>query len=247
MELYGGEYPLISRQGGKYNMYKKVIAAFPEGYEDMTYVEPFVGGGSVFFNKEPSKKEVINDFDDDLVRVYRVVKKSPKELNRRINGDYTREDFEELKQLQPTSDIGKVVKQSLLTFLSYLSTGTTFNDTKGGTRTVDRDFQAYGDRLAHVTILNEDYKKVLRDYDSPNTFFYLDPPYEESAKTVSEYTDIDFDEMFRILSSIKGKFLMSVNNSKRIRDLFKGFNIKKATTRYNLKKRTVTELLISNY
>lgn len=247
MELYGGEYPLIRRHGGKFAMYKKVVDAFPDDYESMTYAEPFVGGGSVFFNKEPSKKEIINDFDDDLVRLYRTVKKSPEELNRRINGSYTRKDFNKLKQLHPTSDIGKVVKQYLLSFLSFLGTGSLFEPRSGGVRKVERDFRPYSDRLSSVVIHNEDYKKVIHEYDSPNTFFYLDPPYEDTGKTLTQYSDIDFDEMADILSSIKGRFLMSVNNSRRIRDLFGRFNIKKATTQYKLKKRTITELLISNY
>lgn len=245
---YGGDRPLLRRQGGKYFSYEKVIQAFPDDYESMTYVEPFVGGGSIFFNKEPSTKEVINDFSDDLIRLYREVKKNPEELNRRINGTYTRKDFEKMKTLHPSSDLGKVVKQYLLSFLSYLGTGELFAPRQtSGSRIVKRDFQPYSERLSSVTILNQDYKKVIHDYDSPNTFFYLDPPYEDSEKTVSEYTDIDFDEMFRILSSIKGKFLMSVNNSKRIRDLFKGFTIKKMKTTYKLSPRPVVELLISNY
>lgn len=242
--MLGGRFPLIKRSGGKYAMYKKVIDAFPDNYESMTYVEPFVGGGSVFFNKEPSHKEIINDFDKDLFKLYQAVKKSPKELIDRINGSYTQEDFDELKQLNPTSDIGKVVKDYLLTFLSLYGTKRTFLHKNP---VVDKDFQTYSDRLSSVSILNKDYKKVIHDYDSPNTFFYLDPPYEDTEKNISQYSDINFDELFHILSSIKGKFLLSVNNSKRIRDLFKEFHIKTTTTRYSLKPRKVTELFISNY
>ena len=242
--MEGGNLPLIQRQGGKYRMYKKVIDAFPANYESMIYVEPFVGGGSVFFNKEPSKKEIINDFDGELIRLYQAVKKSPKELGDRINGVYTEEDFYELKQLKPTSDMGKVVKYYLLIFLSLYGNQRIFNYKRG---TVAKDFETYSDRLSSVSINNKDYKTIIHDYDSPNTFFYLDPPYENTGKTIDQYSDINFDELFDILSSIKGKFLLSVNNSKRIRDLFKNFHIRKATTVYSIKKQKVTELLISNY
>jgi DNA adenine methylase len=243
--MIGRGYPLIKRQGGKYSIYKKVIKAFPDNYENMIYVEPFVGGGSIFFNKNPSKKEIVNDSDESLIRLYRVTKKSSEELANRINGSYTSEDFEELKQLKPTSDIGKVVKYYLLIFLSLYGITRTFF--RRGIRKVDKNFEFYSGRLSSAVILNKDYKQVILDYDSPNTFFYLDPPYENTGKSLSQYSDINFDELFHILSSIKGKFLLSVNSSKRILDLFKGFHILKITVLYRIKIKHVTELLISNY
>jgi len=228
-------------------MYTQVIDSFPKNYENMVYVEPFVGGGSVFFNKEPSEKEIINDSDSELISLYKLVKKYPEELQEIINGHYTKKDFLQIKEFHPVSDIGKIIRKYILTLLSFMARERTFQGDDNKIRKVEKDFKSYSDRLSSVIILNKDYKKVIHDYDSPNTFFYLDPPYEDTNKTLSDYSDIDFDELFRILSSIKGKFLMSVNNSKRIRDLFKGFYIKKATTIYRLKHRKVVELLISNY
>lgn len=244
--LEGGMRPALGRQGGKFYMYKKVINAFPADYEDTTYVEPFVGGGSIFFNKEPSKKEIINDFDTIMYDLYKIIKSNPKELMRRVNGEYTEKDFYDMKEMKPTSSIGKVAQYFLLKKLSYLGTGVIFDTTKK-IKTIDKDFMPYHERLIHTTIRNEDYKKIINQYDSPNTFFYLDPPYENTAGTIDDYTDISFDEMKEILDGIKGRFLMSVNNSKRIRDLFRSYEITKVKTRYSLKKRFVTELLISNY
>jgi DNA adenine methylase len=247
--MEGQARPLLKRTGGKYRLYKKIIANFPEGYTEMTYVEPFVGGGSIFFNKERCKKEVINDFDDIMYNFYKETQKDYKVLEKRINGTYTEKDFYKLKDMKPTSIMGKTVQHYILGFLSYLGFKLQCDIGRaGGThRIIDRDLEPYHIQLENVTILNEDYKKVIEKYDSPNTFFYLDPPYEDSTKNISEYKDIDMDDFANVIYKVKGKFLMSINNSPNIRRLFKGYKIKKIKAHYELSPKYVAELLISNY
>ncbi len=109
----------------------------------------------------------------------------------------------------------------------------------------------YKERLKDVTILNEDYKNVIKKYDSPNTFFYLDPPYENS-KGLYKDVDTTIDEIYNLLKDIKGKFLLSYNLSKRAQELFKNYKIYKIKTKYetdrqNNRTGSITELLISNY
>lgn len=244
--MEGGVLPLIARQGGKYLLYKKIISEFPPNYEDMTYVEPFIGGGSVFFNKEESKKQIINDKDTTLYDFYILVKNKPKELEQLIHGLYNEDDFYEIKKTKPTSKTGIIVRMYLLKFLSYLGSGLSYNTTYP-IRKVNKDFDFYSKKLRHTTILNKDYKTVIEKYDSENTFFYLDPPYELSTESISEYDNINLDELASILTRIKGLFLLSINNSKRTRTIFKSFNIKKVKTLYTLKRREMVELLISNY
>ena len=98
--------------------------------------------------------------------------------------------------------------------------------------------------------LNENYKNVIKKYDSPNTFFYLDPPYEDS-KALYEYDKFDYNELFNIVNNIKGKFLLSLNDSKNIRNIFKKFKIKSIYRKPQGTTARITtggkELLISNY
>lgn len=250
--MYGGTFPLVKRQGGKFYMYKKIIALFPKDYEDMMYVEPFVGGGSIFFNKNPSKKEVINDKDEILHHFYKMVQDDYKDVEQRINGNYSEKDFYKLRDMKPTSMSGLAIQDYLLKRLSYIGTGKIFDFEKSRRNKnfeidIDKDLAAYAERLAHTTILNKDFKKVIDMYDSPNTLFYLDPPYENSNKTIENYKDIDLDELAHILTHLKGKFIMSINDSKANRVRFKRFHIGTLTTRYALKTRVVTELIIKNY
>ena len=245
--MSGGVYPIITRQGGKFSSYKKVIAHFPDNYKELKYVESFVGGGSFFFNKEPSVKEVINDLDPIIYQIYKTVKDDPDDVERRVNGTYNEKDFYKIKDMRPTSNIGIVVRHMLLNKLSFMGTGSIYNTTKKKVRIIDVDYSYYSVRLKHTTILNEDYKKVIATHDSKDTFFYLDPPYENTGKSINEYKDIDLEELRDILSSINGKFLLSINNSARVRALFRPFYITKMKTRYQMKNRSITELLISNY
>ena len=67
--------------GGKSRLAKTIISKFPQ---HGCYVEVFAGGAHVLFGKEPSRAEVINDLDRDLVTLYRVIKHHPEELHRQF-------------------------------------------------------------------------------------------------------------------------------------------------------------------
>jgi DNA adenine methylase len=243
--------PLVKRQGGKYRSYKQVIDAFPTRYEDTNYVEPFVGGGSVFFNKKESKSEVLNDKDPVLMTVYETVKEDPLLMAKKVNGVYTKKDFEELQGTHPKNLLGRAVRDIILKKVSYLGFGTSYVEQY---RKIDKDYVPYSERLKDTILHCEDYKKIVKEYDSPQTFFYLDPPYEgirpNNNTTEYESDDISLEELADILSDMEGRFLLSINDSDTTRELFKEFNIK-TTKPYARQSRWsdsfVSDLLVSNY
>ena len=69
----------LSYIGGKNRLAKRIIAIFPK---HTTYVEAFAGGAQVFFRKEPSEVEVLNDLDGEIVNFYRVCQQHHEELLR---------------------------------------------------------------------------------------------------------------------------------------------------------------------
>ena len=75
-ELKGGLKPLTARVGGKVLLKKKIVDEyFPSPGTYSTYVEPFVGGGSIYFYKnKDNHKEVINDIDQDIIDIFKVFK-----------------------------------------------------------------------------------------------------------------------------------------------------------------------------
>jgi DNA adenine methylase len=87
------------------------------------------------------------------------------------------------------------------------------------------------DRLKNTIILNKDYKKIIKEYDSPLTFFYIDPHYEESGKLYT-HSNVQIKDVYNVLKNIKGKFLLSYNDSLEAKQLFKNYYINYANTSY---------------
>lgn len=91
--------PPIPRMGGKSKLRKQIIDLIPE---HTCYTEPFFGVGWVFFGKEPSKVEVINDIDGELVNLFKMIKYHPDEINNLLQYEISSRDiFCEYKSLPP--------------------------------------------------------------------------------------------------------------------------------------------------
>lgn len=249
--------PAFGSPGGKFYMASKFIPMIPE---HSTYVETCTGGGSVFFRKKPSAKEVINDFDKDIVFLYRFLKKlSPENISalKRKNWAASKEYFYKLRDLQKaidkgtkkqTSDIDRFHRITYLKAMSDAGEMKTYDNTEtgGSLKLVDR-IHKYKDRLKNVTIENMDYRDVIKKYDSKDTFFYIDPPYPKA--NMSWKWMPKEEEVEACIKSIKGKFLLSYEVTKA----FQGFNRKiilqrnKANPGAKQMELSKKELLVSNY
>lgn len=234
----------FARQGGKKLLKKVILPLIPSPDEVDTYVEPFVGSGNIFYNTKPYKKEVINDIDKTAYTIHKGLKTRSKYINDNIQRKVSRENFEKVKNKTDAMSLLQKCK------MSFFGGCTSLNTARVGD-SIKTDFTIYGDRLKNTTILNKDFRKIIKQYDSPKTFFYLDPPYEKSEeqdvyKHLEEF--ITPQDVFDSLKNIKGKFLLSYNDSPNIRKIFNKYNIKKVKTKYAMKDRgEITELLISNY
>ena len=117
------------------------------------------------------------------------------------------------------------------------------------------NIKKYKDRLNNTTLLSQDYKTVIKKYDSVDTLFYLDPPYENSEAVYKragvKNPRIDYNEMNDILSNIKGKFILSINDSELIRSTFKNYTmsnvIVNAKRSKDMSKHDRQELVITNF
>jgi len=229
-------YSFISRMGGKTKSADLIISMFPKNYT--TYVEPFLGSGVVFFRKPVvDKYEILNDLDDDIYTVFKLVKS--KNINNLINRQVTRGYFNSIKHSVNPLHILERLKNS------FFAEGRSFNE-KGN----QVDFKYYHDRLQNTKLLNIDFEIVINKYDSPTSFFFLDPPYEsEKQKDYKDYvTPLD---VYNAVKNIKGYFLLTYNDSPTIREIFKNYYIKKHKVIYNptqhIASRYKSELIITNY
>lgn len=89
--------------GSKWSIAGWIISHFPEGYEKMVYLEPFLGSGAVFFNKNPGAVETINDLDSDVVNLFQILRDRPDDLKRVLElTPYSREEYD--KSFEPCED-----------------------------------------------------------------------------------------------------------------------------------------------
>jgi len=260
-ELEGdGKYylnPIISRVGGKSKLRETIVPLIPTDIK--TYVEPFIGGGSIFLSKEKyAPVEVINDKDTDIVDILRDIQKvSPRQFEA---FDFTpnREKFDTFRDgKRPASAVGRFYRNLYLSKISFSGNRRSFADdskykkaeTMGRRILVNLD--KYKQRLKDVKILNKDYTDVIKEYNSPDTFFYLDPPYSEQKSNWGYKFNLTPQQILDVLDTIKGHFLMSYDNTKENREVFNKYHLYSVGTKYQIAKEgnntSKTELLISNY
>lgn len=236
------------RIGGKSYLRNIIINKLSEG---KVYVEPFFGGGSVFFGLDKGRyeKEVINDLDTDVYTLMKGFKDyDGVKISEAINGNYTMTEWDNLKQLEPLDEFDKFIKCLKLNKLSYFNLGKSFNLNRDS---ISSNYAGkYQQRLANVEIHNKDYKDIIQVYDSVDTVFYLDPPYF-NPNNCYRHQNIDMYEMKEILCGIKGKFVLSFSNIDGIKELFRDFDIIEVDCKYArssyVDERIVSEVIIKNF
>jgi len=251
---------LIPYFGGKTRLAKKIIERMPE---HSCYVEVFAGSATVLFKKQPSKAEVINDLDRELITLYRVIKNHPEEFHRQFKYCLAaRDEFERLLKVDPATltDVQRAARYFYLQRQAF--GGKIIGRAFGTTTTTKPRFNLFSleqiiteswQRLWNVTIEALDFRKIIPKYDRVHTWFFLDPPYWDLPGYNHDFVTQDFVDLAAILSRLKGKFLMTINDTKEVREIFKDFNIEEVKLKYSMssdaasRKRERTELFISNY
>ncbi len=207
--------------------------------------------------------EIINDINTDLATLYRVVKLHLDEFIRYFRWILiARDELKRFKSEKPEvlTDIQRAVRFYYLlkngyssrihnpTFAVCTTRRSHFNLLR-----IEEELSAAHLRLSRVYIENMHYEKLIERFDRPHTFFYIDPPYYgcENYYGKGIFEREDFNKLKEILAGIKGKFIMSINDTAPIRKTFSDFRIEKVRTTYSVaggnKQTSVTELLVMNF
>jgi len=210
--------------GGKTNMARWIAQKLPA---HLTYVEPFGGSAAVLLNKDRSHTEVYNDKDGDVVHFFRVARETPDGLAEWVETvPYAERHYHEWWNdfygdgARPEDDIRRAGQWLFLrytNFSGHVSEKRGFrrdskNDPKGGRESrnwtnVPERISQVADRLRGVTILDDDYRGVIERYDTPDTVFYLDPPYVGNEDIYNERAD--HPDVAEALTDLKGHALVS--------------------------------------
>lgn len=225
--------PVLKYYGSKFRLAKWIIEHFPKHRH---YVEPFGGGANVLLIKEPSTLETYNDLNDSIVNFFRVLRENPDELINQINlTPWSRSEFGYcLDEIEVVNPIEKARRLFFHLWMSVhggiVATKSNWRRHKSGTRPIQRDIRPENlieasKRLLNVQIENRDAFKLIKEFDSPDTLFYLDPPYVFSTRTMDnayshEMTDENHREFAELLHGLKGFVVLSGYPSKIYEELF---------------------------
>ena len=243
--------PFLKWVGGKRQLMPSIVEHLPENIKEYKYIEPFIGGGAVLFNLQP-KNAIINDFNEELINVYRVIKANLDELIADLKKHKNEaEYFYSIRSLDRNEEFKKLTDVQRASRIVYLNK-TCFN----GLYRVNNagEFNSPFGRYKNPNIVNEptlkavnkflnsnnidiksgDYSEILK-LANKRCFVYLDPPYHPISESSNFtgyvqggwniYDQVDLKTACDELHKKGVKFLLSNSSAEFIKDLYKDYNI----------------------
>ena len=248
--------PPLRWVGGKTRLKNKIISKIPE---HKTYIEPFVGGGSVFFKKPLAEKNVINDKNKELIGFYRKLRDGNCRKLQKCDLPNNEKEFKKanVNKKSVCGFLG-INKRSYSGYMDnpkfHIVRGKNCNGgscEKSNLHSVKKDCTKYQQKLNKTKILNQDYRTVVKNHANKDSFTYLDPPYVDAVDYGEEKVEVE--DVCNLAKSTKGKVMVSYNDHPKVRKACRGLKIKKVDTSYTLQKsitgehKKVKELLMTNY
>lgn len=250
--------PIIPWIGGKRKLAKHIIPLFPE---HTCYVEPFCGAAAFFFLKEPSKVEVLNDINGDLINLYRVIKHHLEEFTRQFKWSLTSRQIFDWLKITPPETLTDIQRAARFFYLQKLSFGAKVENQTFGTATtsplrlnllrLEEDLSQAHLRLTRATIEQQHWEKCIKRYDRPHTLFYCDPPYWGTEGYGVDFGLEQYDRLATLAKSIHGQMIVSVNDIPEMRKAFDGLDMQRVDVAYTIgggaKQRKFGELIVRNF
>jgi DNA adenine methylase len=256
--------PIVKWSGGKKDELKKILPHIPENYS--IYLEPFIGGGAVYFHLNPDKA-VISDVHKELVDFYQSIK------NGNISKIYDfmkahpneEEEYYKVRSIEPKNVLENgsrfyyLRKTCFRGMLRYNKQGK-FNIPFGRYKTYKYENLKntnYEELLKRTEIFNKSFEHIFSDYNDSNNFMFLDPPYD------SEFTDYGYcqfgkdeqNKLAKCFKETKIKCLMIIGKTPFIQNLYKDYIVGEYDKKYRFKLHSgrvgneinTQHLIIKNY
>ena len=261
--------PFLKWAGGKTGISAHILSELPMRID--RYIEPFLGGGSIFFGVAP-KQSVLADTNEWLVDTYRAVKKSWRAVEANLKEFRAGEDaYYRYRELDP-KDMSTIERAALLIYLNRTCYRGVFRVNASGRFNVP--YGAYTNRpiyrpgelekvarsLAGADLRIGDFEDTVSDFRKGD-FVYFDPPYFQphadegfvryNADRFSFFDHLRLRDLCVELDRMGVKFALSHVENEYILDLYKGFKINRIEGKWHItpraSRKNVLELLIKNY
>lgn len=252
--------PVAPYVGGKRALARQIVEMINQVPHE-GYAEPFVGMGGIFFRRTMRPQfEVINDWSEDVATLFRILQRHYQsfleELKWRLSG---RTEFDRLMRQDPATltDLERAARFLYLQRLAFGGSVSNRHFAMPKARSSRFDLtklvpmlEDVHDRLAGVTIERLPWAEFLFRYDRPGTLFFLDPPYMGSEDYYGEgmFPAEEFERLAGRLATLKGRFILTINDRPETRALFKDFTIQGVALKYRLSgaPTPAKELIVSN-
>ena len=253
--------PFVKWAGGKRQIIDKLKKCLPEEFN--TYYEPFIGGGALLFELSP-KKAVINDSNEELMNVYRVLcneekfKKMCHTLNH-YETNHSEEFYYEIrnkdrnkKSFNRLADYTRAARTIYLNKACFnglyrVNSKNEFNVPFGKKKKVNTYEGSNLITVSNYLTMNDikilccDFEEAVKDAKKGD-FIYFDPPYDSDTSTFNSYTETGFDKdeqrrlakVFKELDQRGCYVMLSNHNTKLINELYKDYNIHHIEAKRNI-------------
>ena len=256
--------PVAGYIGGKRNLASR-LTAIVDRVPHSAYFEPFVGMGGIFLRRtRKPKSEAINDISGDVANLFRILQEHYPYLLDMLRFRVTsRAEFDRLRAMPPErlTDLQRAARFLYLQRLSFGGkvSGRTFgvaprNPARFDITRLEPMLADVHDRLAGVVIEQLPYADFIRRYDHAGALFYLDPPYWDCERDYGGdvFGRADFASLAAQLGTLKGDFILSINDTPGVRETFAAFAQQPVAVRYSIAGKAAAraqprgELIISN-
>lgn len=253
--------PIFKFPGGKRGEIKHFEKYYPENFD--LYIEPFVGGGSVFFDLN-FNNNIIADINSEIINFYNTIKCGcGKEILDLVNKfSILEEGYYHIRNTyKPNTDIEYAARFFYLRktcfrgFIRYNKSGK-FNVPYGNYKKVDYLSlldKNYSELLKKTNILNYSFEDIFKKYNDKDNFMFLDPPYHQvfSDYDKSGFIEKDHFNLSECFKKTKNKCLLIMGKTFFIKELYKDYIIEEYDKKYSIdtkeEKSNSKHLIIKNY
>lgn len=214
---------ILHYPGSKWSMADWIISYMPS---HATYLEPYFGSGAVFFNKQPSALETINDLDGDVVNLFRIIRDRPDELSHLVRWTpYSREEY--YNSYQTCGELNELERARRFLIRCWMARGAKTSDRTGWRHIIDhngpRPVRQWNevpekiievtDRLKGVQLEQQPAVKLIERHNRDDVLVYADPPYLLSTRSKrmyrNEMNNDDHEQLLDVLLAHSGPVLLS--------------------------------------
>lgn len=251
--------PFLKWAGGKRQLLPELLKHIPDEYN--TYIEPFVGGGALFFAVQP-KIAILSDANEELINSYIVVRDQVERLIDELRNYINDEDEYYKIRAKDPKELDEVQRAARMIYLNKTCFNGLYRVNKSGEFNVPFGYRknpticdketllAASKVLQDARIKHGDYLYILNKYANPGDFIFLDPPYypSDGYADFKRYTKEFFYEddhlqlrnEFRRLIKLGSYVLLTNRNADYIRKIYSGFEYKAIDTKRSISSNSST-------